>query len=453
MAFQQYLGIVLRFWRGTLAVVVVCVAGAAVFSNLQSPVYSASASVFLTVKSEGGPGELSPGAFYTQSQLASYLDVATSTPVLESIIEELGMDATPEALATQLSVWSPEETSIIHISARSETASGAAVLANAATESVLTAVNELSPTGADGQRLAGANMIDSAVAPSSPSEPNLRVNVALGAALGILLGVGQIAVRSDLDTRVRDKKDIELLTGAPILGEVKWNHVEARQNAERQVSSGVNAEAFRRLRTNLSFVGSKNDGRAIVFTSAGPGEGKTEIVSALALVLAQAGESVLLIDADLRHSNVASRMGIDAGRGLADLLADAAVPQDVLHIDSSGFLSVLLAGTMPPNPSELLGSKSMSSFLSIAERQYDYVLIDSPPLLPVTDAVVLSAHTRSAVLVSQIGNVRGSQLREAVTILEASRADLLGVVINEVEPSGEKVNWHAATSISFAVRD
>ena len=173
------------------------------------------------------------------------------------------------------------------------------------------------------------------------------------------------------------------------------------------------------MRTNVGFVALGGERqRSMVITSSVRGEGKTETAVNLARVLAAAGESVLLVDADLRAPQVAQRMGLDGALGLSDVLTGRGTLEALTIEAAPGRLTVLPAGTVPPNPSELLGSDAMAHLLTTAERQYDYVLFDAPPLLPVTDSVVLSAQAGGAIVVARSGLVRRPQLEAAVDLLK-----------------------------------
>ncbi|WP_083196611.1 polysaccharide biosynthesis tyrosine autokinase [Tessaracoccus lapidicaptus] len=436
MELQQYLQIVRRYWRSTLATVFLCIALAAGFTVLQSPTYTATSSVFISVESGGTAGELSQGATYAERQVGSFISVATSAMVLQPVIDELVLDLSVKELAEKLSVSSPSATSIIKVSADDESAQRSADLANAVAASLQRSTEELAPPGPDGNRLVSATIIDQAVVPESPSAPLPGMNLALGGLLGLLLGFGQAVLRTVLDTRVRTTEDVADLTDAPVLAAIE--HHEPSHVANRAATAGggvqwASAEAYRKLRTSIGFVGLGGERRSsMVITSSVDSEGKTETATNLARVLALAGERVLLIDADLRRPAVGERLRIDSELGLSDVLTGRGSLHDLIIAMPPGHLSVLPAGTVPPNPSELLGSEAMQHLLATVERQYDYVLLDAPPLLPVTDAVILAAQTGGAVVVSRSGSVRRQQLATALSALESADATLLGVVLNDV---------------------
>ncbi|TRY16742.1 polysaccharide biosynthesis tyrosine autokinase [Tessaracoccus rhinocerotis] len=433
MELQQYLRIFRRYWRSAVATFLLGIVLAAGFTLLQSPTYTSAASIFLTVESGGTAGELSQGATYTERQVASYVNVASTELVLGPVIEELGLDMTQRQLANSLSVTSPAATSIIDVAAQHGDPQQAAAIANAVAQSLLSAVDVLSPPGPDGTRLVSAQVIDSALVPTSPTAPRPVMNLALGGLLGILLGLGQAVLRSVLDTRLRTMEDVESLTEAPVLASIGRIDTSADRASERTGQQWANAEAYRRLRTNVGFVGLGGERRSsMVVTSSLAGEGKTETVTNLARVLAHAGESVLLVDADLRRPQLANRMRLDSELGLSDVLTGRGTLQDLVIDVAPGYLAVLPAGTVPPNPSELLGSEAMAHLLATVERQYDYVLFDAPPLLPVTDAVVLSAQTGGAIVVARSGKVRRPQLDAALELLEAGDVTVLGMVLNDV---------------------
>ncbi|WP_182174583.1 polysaccharide biosynthesis tyrosine autokinase [Flaviflexus equikiangi] len=430
MELQQYLKIFRDYWRSIVATLLLVVAAVAGYTVLQTPVYNASASVFVIVESGETAGELSQGASYAERQVQSFVQVTETAVVLQPVIDELGMDTTPKALAGRISVTSPNSTSLISVSVSGTDPAEIAELTDAVAASLVTTVNELSPTTMEGQGLVRATVIDPAVVPSSPSAPKPLTNLVLGIMLGALLGYGQALLRSVLDTRIRTTADLEEISSTPVLATI--GHVNANAKPSEQ---HAHAEAYRRLRTNISFIGLGGERRSsLVITSTMPGEGKTQTSVNLAKVLAQSGDSVLLIDADLRRPQVAARLGLDSELGLADVLTRRGTLAD-LTIPAMSNLWVLPAGTVPPNPSELLGSKAMESLLQVAEREFDHVIIDTPPVLPVTDATILASRTGGAILVTRANQTRDAQVEATLETLETGSAEVVGFVLNDVSVS------------------
>lgn len=425
MELQQYFKVFRDYWRSILATLFVIVAVTASYTLIQSPTYSSTATVFITVESGDTAGELSQGASYAERQVQSYVQVVETASVLQPVIEELDVDLSVTELADDVSATSPNSTSLIDISASSGTPAEAADLANAVAASLVVVVDELAPKNSNGVGLVSASIIDPAAAPTSPSAPKPITNLALATILGMLFGLGQALLRSVLDTRVRESDDLESITDKPILTTV--GHISKNMDASEK---RAHSEAYRRLRTNISFMSIGGERRSsFVVSSSIPGEGKTQTAVSLARVLAQAGETVLLIDADLRRPQVAKRMKLDDELGLTDVLTKRGTLAD-LAIPASTNLWVLPAGTIPPNPSELLGSDAMNKLLTLTEREFDYVIIDSPPVLPVTDAVIIAAQTGGAIIVSRSGLARKSQVQAAIELLDVGKASTLGLVLN-----------------------
>lgn len=449
MELQQYLRIVRLYWRSAIATLLLCVVVAAAVTLVQKPAYTASSVLFLAVESGDSAGELSQGATYAERQVKSFVSVATTTVVLQPVISELGLDITAGQLAKKLAVTSPPATSLINVSVTDGDPAQAARIADAVAVSLTRAVDELSPSGASEVGLVAATVIDPAVAPTSPTAPRPAVNLALGGLLGMLFGLGQAVLRSVLDTRVKSAEDLEGLTGSPLLGSIGHIEDSSARASEHEGSQWANAEAYRRLRTNVGFVGLGGERRpSMVMTSSMAGEGKTQTVVNLARVLAQAGESVLLIDADLRRPQVAERMRLDNEFGLTDVLTGRGKLDEMVIDVIPGSLAVLPSGTVPPNPSELLGSEAMAHLLATVERQYDHVLFDAPPLLPVTDAVVLAGQTAGAIMVARSGRVKRPDFEQATRLLEAGSVTLLGVVLNDVPVEGKGTYTGYYTSIA-----
>ncbi|MCV7679268.1 polysaccharide biosynthesis tyrosine autokinase [Micrococcus luteus] len=437
MDLQQYLQIFRKYWRSILTVLSVCVGAALVFTFLQTPKYSSTSSALIAVDTAASAGELSSGALYAERQVSSFVALADSALVLDPVIDELGLDVTPQALRSRVSVSAPAGTSIVDVTVTDTNAGRAAEIANAITASLKNVTSDVVPTGPDGDEIVTVTVVEPASESSRPVSPRPVVNIALGLIAGVVLGLGQALVRRLLDSRIRTRDDLEEITDAPVLASVVHHKGSDRAKDEAAPARGtawVSDESYRKLRTAVGFVALGGERRSsIVVTSSVQGEGKTETSTNLAKVLAETGARVLLVDADLRRPQVGARLGLDDELGLSDVLTGRADLNDVLlSVDD---LSVLTAGTVPPNPSELLGSEAMAELLALVEAHFEYVILDAPPLLPVTDAAVLSHQAGGAVVVARAGVARQNQLTEALSILEAADASVYGVVLNDVPVS------------------
>jgi capsular exopolysaccharide synthesis family protein len=195
----------------------------------------------------------------------------------------------------------------------------------------------------------------------------------------------------------------------------------------------VVAEAYRSLRTNLAFARAQSRLRTIVLTSPGPADGKSTTAANLAITFAQQGQKTLLVDADLRRAVLDKTFSVPRTPGLTDVIVGVASFEDGVHATSVENLFVMGSGQLPPNPSELLGSARMKEVLAQARDAFDIVLFDSPPLLAVTDAAVLSTIVDGAILVVRTGSTTREAVRRAVALLRNVHSRLLGAVLNDID--------------------
>jgi non-specific protein-tyrosine kinase len=267
--------------------------------------------------------------------------------------------------------------------------------------------------------------------------PRKHLDVALGILTGLALGVALAVLRELSDTSVKRVEDTVRVCGVPNLAVVPYDSAAAKSPLVTQArNQTARAEAFRTLRTNLQFVDLDQPPRSVVVTSAVAGEGKSTSACNLAITLAQAGIRVALVEGDLRRPRVADYMGVEPSVGLTSVLIGRATLAQALQPWADPRLAVLASGPIPPNPAELLGSGHMIALLRELQSQADVVVVDAPPLLPVTDAAVLSRVTDGAVLVVRAGRTKRDQLASAVSALRTVDARLLGTVLNMVPAKG-----------------
>lgn len=193
------------------------------------------------------------------------------------------------------------------------------------------------------------------------------------------------------------------------------------------------AESFRALRTNITYSSTDHPCRVILVTSPGPGEGKSTVTANLGVVMAQAGNRVLLLDCDFRRPVLHKIFGVDYQRGLTNLIAQDLEVDEVVRATEVDGLWVITSGPIPPNPSEMLGSRKMKAFLEKVGGQYDLVLVDAPPLIAVTDASVLASQVDGVILVIKTGESRIDMAQDGKAQLEKANARILGVVLNDMK--------------------
>jgi Mrp family chromosome partitioning ATPase len=302
-----------------------------------------------------------------------------------------------------------------------------------------------------------AELISEAEIPEAPDSPQPKRDGALGATVGLLLGLGVAFLKEQLDERIRSREAAEAVTGLPVLAELPFDDVISRNvlACQRNPHSPF-AEATRGLRTSLMFLGIDQPLRRIVVTSSGSGEGKSTVAANLAITYAQAGKRIILVSADLRRPRVDMLFSVPAGAtGLSDVIAGLTdlglgrpsrnghgpAPSGTsleealtaaLQPTSVDGLFVLPAGKLPPNPAELLGSQRAAEVLEALSARADVVVMDTPPLLPVTDAAVLAPRADGVVLVASAGQTHRGALARAASTLAATRAPALGLVFNKV---------------------
>ena len=252
---------------------------------------------------------------------------------------------------------------------------------------------------------------------------------------GLLVGYGLALMRRTVDRKVRTVANVEEAGVGAVIGIIPAAGVLSKSSRGVSEDLGVAAEAFRHLRTNLRFVDVDKPPRSIVVTSANPNEGKSTVSANLARMTAAAGQPTVLIDADLRKPSIASTFDLDPTVGLTQVLAGDVSLGDVLQDTRTPNLQVITAGRIPPNPSELLGSQRMHSLIEQLTQEF-LVIVDAPPLLPVTDAGLLAATSDGALLVVAVGRTRVEQVELSTKIFKQVGGRLYGAVLNMAPSRG-----------------
>ncbi|MGH3345146.1 MAG: polysaccharide biosynthesis tyrosine autokinase [Carbonactinosporaceae bacterium] len=403
-----------------------------------APSYSASIKAFISVtQTERDAGIAYQGGLFSQERAQSYADLATSRRVAHGVVDSLGLDMSPDTLRGKIQAQALPETVLMEVTVTDRWPRRAQQIADQVGSEMVQLIERLERPEGDRPALVRVTVVDPARLPAAPVTPQPARNVGLGLLAGVLLGVGAAVLRESLDRSVRRGEELAALTSAPALAMVGFDgKASKRPLVVHLPGHEPRAEAFRQLRTNLQFINVDRPSRRIVFTSAIAQEGKSTATCNLAITMAQAGQRVVLVEADLRRPKIHRYLGLEGAVGLTDVLIGRAGLDDVLQQWGNLPLKVLPSGSIPPNPSELVGSSRMEELLTLLEAEADVVLIDAPPLLPVTDAAVLARRCDGVVLVARYGKVRREQIHRAVQHLAGVDARLLGTLFNCVPTKG-----------------
>ncbi|WJL94758.1 polysaccharide biosynthesis tyrosine autokinase [Microbacterium sp. ET2] len=436
MELIDYIRILRKNWLIIVVATLLGIGIAATYSLTRTPQYESQSTVFVSSQNGSTAQDLQQGNIFTQQRVTTYTNLVGAPIVMNPVIAALGLGVTAAELDEQVEASSAVNTTLITITVTDPDPIRAADIANALAASLTAAVEEIETPNDSDTSPVRLTRVKDALPPLAPSSPNVPLNLILGALVGLGLGVGAAILRSVLDTRIRSPRDIEQITDRPMIGAIPFDpRVKERPLIVHADPLSPRAESFRALRTNLQFL--DMEGRSsFVITSSVPSEGKSTTTINLAIALADAGKRVALLDTDLRKPKVAEYLGIEGGAGLTDVLINRARVGDVMLPWGQRSLYVLPAGKVPPNPSELLGSAQMHTLLEVLERDFDVVLCDAPPLLPVTDAAILAKATSGAIVVVASGQTNRHQLDGAIEALQTVGAKIAGLVMTMVPTRG-----------------
>jgi capsular exopolysaccharide synthesis family protein len=445
MEFKDYVRIVLAHWLGVLLLIVLGVAGAAAYNLTQPKVYQATAQGLVSAGPSRNASDATINNNLATSRVSSYVAVATSSRVAQRVIDQLHLDTTPGALVGDVAISQPTGTVLINVDARASSPAAAQQLADAWVAGLTAEVAriETGVTTTTDPQAKGTLRIEplSSASPGTLVLPRTKLNLLLGLVLGMLLGLAYALIRKQFDRRLRSTEDVEKQFGVPVIGTIpQSSHMRLEDGKELALAvtstsaarAGSAAEAFRKLRTNLAFMDVDQPPRIIVVTSPKQSDGKSTIAANLAAAIAIGGQPVTLIDGDLRRPTVADSLAMVDGAGLTDVLVGRVTAAEVMqdHPDVPG-LRILASGAIPPNPSELLGSKAMRQLITdLAEDAM--VIVDAPPLLPVTDAAVLSRSADGAIVVITHGGTLDTELSVSLNHIAQVHGRTLGIVFNRM---------------------
>ena len=459
--FRRYVGIFLNYWWVFLILPAILGIGTYFYSSSQDTMYEAKSTLLVEQRRTGGVAGVSD--FTLSEDLARmYMKQILSTPFISRVAEEpdvkYNVDELKLMLTADAHINPPTLDVIIRNSDKTEAADVAnkiattfinytvelrlgeiAKIQTAALSQGLPNVQEL--VASNFTTLDSLSLLEPAAPPKFPAFPRTKRNTAIGVMLGFLLATFLSVLLSSITSTIKDVENIYNQFGVPTLGNIfRWGS----QNDQDEVlthtdPSSPYSEAFRHIRANFQFATANKQPPLFLITSPGPGEGKSTIISNLGASLAQNGKKVVILDADLRKPTIHRRFNLKKREpGLSTFLSDKDLtPSEIIMNPGIPNLDIIPSGPVPPNPSELLGTERMKNLCDDlhSKLNYDYVLLDSPPILVVADGSVLASIATAGILIVDGFSTKIGSLQSAVNTLNGTAIETLGIIVNKLKNS------------------
>jgi capsular exopolysaccharide synthesis family protein len=394
------------------------------------PQYATSVTFFVTT-----PGDATGGAYqdslFSAQRVKSYADLLTGDRLAQAVALNPAINLTAAQIQQRISTRPVPDTVLLQATVTDSDPTRSGLIARELSHDFADLVQTLeTPPGSDTPR-AKVEVVAGPTTDSTPVSPRPVRSLVFGAIVGLLVGIALAVLRESLDVTIKTADGLREVAGAPVLATVPLDMSARRAPLVMDAEPhSPRAEALRHLRTNLQYVDVDKPVRVVAVTSSSPDEGKTTTTVNLAIAFAKAGRSVLLIEADMRRPRIAEYLGLEGIVGLSNVLAGLVSIEDVVQHWGRNELYVLPSGFSPPNPSELLSSKAMATLVEKQKARFDVILIDTPPLLPVTDAAIVATDADGVLFVCRAGKTSQLAVRTATGSLRAVDARLLGCVLN-----------------------
>jgi len=427
---RSYLKAVRQRWWIVLTIFVISIGIGGAITVETQPKYASTVTFFVNTPYQN-VASVYQGSLFSQDRVKSYVDLLNSDKLGQAIAADTSLGLTAGQVSDEISAVNEPNTVLLTVTVTDHDQARALKITQDLGGAFPSMIQDLeTPLGGKVSPVK-VDVVDGPLLNTTPVDPKPTRNLALAALLGLLLGIGAAVLREQLDTTIRTDTTLQRVTGSSVLGQIPFDgDGKATPLIVGAAGRSMRGEALRKLRTNLRFVDIENQSQVIALTSALQGEGKTTTCCNLAIALAESGSRVLLIDADLRRPRVAEYLSLEATVGLTDVLIGEVAASDAAQPWGDGHLYVMASGSIPPNPSELLGSQRMADLIRSAREWADIILIDTPPLLSVTDGAVVAVQADGTVLVTRYGKTSQGQVGSAIKALQRVSAKVLGCVLN-----------------------
>lgn len=453
----------IRWWVILLFLIVsTAVTGFITFEVLE-PVYVAETSLFVGKEDDNIASLDLSQLNLNKSLVTDYRQIILSRLVSREVIEEIGLDMPIGTFQQKVTVTPMQDSRLFKISFESTDPKLAMDVANALARVIIEKAQDII-------EVKNIKVIDVAEMPAAPIKPNKVQNLTIAAILGILIGSGAVFLIEYTDYTVKDSKDVEKYLELITIGEIPMFAGEKRKGKRnksvkkkkgrtgKENSSGnilspnlitvidpkaPASEAYRSLRTNIGYSGVDRQVKLIMVTSPGPAEGKSTTAANIAISMAQAGKKVLLMDGDLRKPRVHKYFSLANDVGLTDIIVnDFPLKFVIKTVNGIQNLEVILSGTLPPNPTEILESKKMADFITRVREEYEMIILDTPPVGQLTDGAIMASISDGVILVVASGESNIDMARRARAALERVNAKIIGTVLTKITGSSGGSYYH-----------
>lgn len=449
MDLRSYLSALRKNWWLVLVITAACTAIAVAALLLTPNTYASRVTFYVSTPISDGSNPQSSGQFAV-TRVNSYVELLSSDKLAQEVAKEVGFEAPPGSHEDMITGSAELNTVLVTATISDADPARAFAIAEAVSDKFPEMVDELDNKGKSGSAVVVLTTV-SGPTPPIVVAPSLRIYGAIGVGGGLVLGVLAALLRELLNTSIRSQETLSEVLGAPALGTIIFDPTTKRLPLIiGEQAASARSESYRHLRTSLQFVDAAAATQVLLVTSAVPNEGKTTTSVNLALSFVEFGDRVLLISADLRRPRLGSLLTLSESNGLTGLLVGQTQLNDAIQQWGNSQLFYIGSGSLPPNPSELLGGERMADLMERLRGRFDKIIVDAPPLLPVTDAAVASALVDGVVVVVRDGHTNRTQLTAARKTLDAVGARIIGGVLNMRKSSRREQRTYGGDSYQVA---
>lgn len=409
------------------------------------PVYTASVQLYVSTGEAASPADLNE-LTYAQKVVNTYISFLRTKVFYTRVLENTGLDFSQKQLKKMTVIKAVNNTEIFEITVSSYSARTSYQLADAMQRTAPELIREIKAS-------AEISVVDPVVLPQEPSGPNVLINTAAGGMFGFLIAVPASFLWEVIDVKVKDEEDLVGKYQIPIIGSIpSFDHhkrnrrlltvkklFQSKRKGKKRIDRILNKdtdfvilEAYKALRTNLRYILRQESCRKLLINSPTPEDGKSTTCTNIGITIAQTGARVLLMDCDLRKGRLHKLFRLKGSPGISDVLSGIVTERDAVQSTSYPNLKVISMGTVPPNPTELLASSQMEELMKNLEKSYDYILIDSPPVNVVSDALSIGKLTDGILLVVKENRTTHPNVEDAIAKYKLIGANILGFVLNEI---------------------